>query len=280
MTGEHERDVRDPALDAAWRAQSGDAPPPALDAAILAAAHRAVKSAPARIGPGSEATWPWRWWAPLMAAAAIGAVTIGVLQLAPREPDETKAVVSDVPANARAPAAPAPTASPPAPARAAERVASPKPDTPSTAPAQPRAVDKLQDAKPAARTAPEPFPARREAAPSAGASGKADRPALAPAPARAAAAAAAEAPTDNAMRQAIPLAPASPALEKRATRHDATAVRTADEWIARIRSLLERADEAGAARELAAFRAAYPDADARLPADLRAWAASVPRAPR
>ncbi len=32
-----------------------------------------------------------------------------------------------------------------------------------------------------------------------------------------------------------------------------------------------------ARRELAAFRAAYADADARLPAELRAWAAQVPR---
>ena len=49
-------------------------------------------------------------------------------------------------------------------------------------------------------------------------------------------------------------------------------------WIERIRMLHaeQRFDEA--ARELNAFRDAYPDADARLPESLRAWAASVPRA--
>jgi len=297
MTGEHERDVRDPALDAAWRAQSGETPPPALDATILAAAHRAVKSAPARIGPGSEATWPWRWWAPLMAAAAIGAVTIGVLQLAPREPDATKAVVSDVPADAHAPAADAPAppmAAPPAPQ---------KPDAPSAAPAQPRPAERSQDAKLAARAAPQPFPARREAPPAVDATGKVERTREADRPA----AAAGEGATDNAMRQAAPAAPPAsaapaapaaslaapqeasrdagaapnrPLLEKRAMRDDATAVRTPDDWITRIRGFIDRADDAGAARELAAFRTAYADADARLPADLRAWAAGVPRAPR
>ncbi len=38
----------DPAFDAAWRAASSEAPPPALDAAILAAARRAVDAGPQR----------------------------------------------------------------------------------------------------------------------------------------------------------------------------------------------------------------------------------------
>ncbi len=96
-----ERDLRDPALDAAWRAHATDTPPPALDAAILAAAHRAVKSAPAKIGPGAQARRPWRWWTPLAAAAVIGVIAIGVLQTAPQEPDPTKAVVSDAPPRRR-----------------------------------------------------------------------------------------------------------------------------------------------------------------------------------
>jgi hypothetical protein len=47
---------------------------------------------------------------------------------------------------------------------------------------------------------------------------------------------------------------------------------TADEWIARIRALRSRGDVQGATRALADFRAAFSDADARLPADLREWA--------
>ena len=51
--------------------------------------------------------------------------------------------------------------------------------------------------------------------------------------------------------------------------------RTAESFVLRIRELHEagRLDEA--ARELVAFRKAYPDADAQLPPALRAWAATI-----
>jgi hypothetical protein len=53
------------------------------------------------------------------------------------------------------------------------------------------------------------------------------------------------------------------------------AQRTPESFVLRIRELHEagRLDEA--ARELVAFRNAYPDADAKLPPALRAWAATV-----
>ena len=53
--------------------------------------------------------------------------------------------------------------------------------------------------------------------------------------------------------------------------------RTPAAWIERIRALHaeQRFDEA--ARELNAFRDAYPDADKRLPPELSAWAASIKR---
>jgi hypothetical protein len=55
----------------------------------------------------------------------------------------------------------------------------------------------------------------------------------------------------------------------------AAALRTPESFVLRIRELHEagRLDEA--ARELVAFRNAYPDADAKLPLELRAWAATV-----
>ena len=94
--------LHDPAFDAAWRAVSSEMPPPAADAAILAAARRAVDTGPRRV---AEATRPERWWAPLAAAATIGAIAIGILQLA--APDKTAAppvIVSDMPvAPAQAP---------------------------------------------------------------------------------------------------------------------------------------------------------------------------------
>jgi pyruvate dehydrogenase E2 component (dihydrolipoamide acetyltransferase) len=107
---------RDAALDAAWQAHLRNEPPAHLDAAILAAAHRAVGSAPRA---AAEATSPQRWWMPLAAAATIGAVALGILQLAPQE---STAPVSDT-----APASTAPRERPAAVERkdAAESAAAP-----------------------------------------------------------------------------------------------------------------------------------------------------------
>ena len=95
---------RDPALESAWRAHSREAPPPELDRAILAAAHRAVGSGPqdaskAAAEAAMEATRPQRWWMPLAAAATIGVVAIGMLQLTTPEeslvaPNERVAAVA------------------------------------------------------------------------------------------------------------------------------------------------------------------------------------------
>ena len=48
-----------------------------------------------------------------------------------------------------------------------------------------------------------------------------------------------------------------------------------DAWIVRIRKLHDDGKLADAAKELVAMRAAVPDADRRLPPELRAWAATV-----
>ena len=108
-----DRDHVDPALDALLRAHSADTPPAEVDATILAAAHRAVRSAPRDAEKSVEATRPWRWWMPLAVVATIGAIAIGVLQLSPKEPDTTSTVVSDTPPAVAMPAQPA--APPPAP---------------------------------------------------------------------------------------------------------------------------------------------------------------------
>lgn len=90
----------DPALERAWRAHSRESPPPELDRAILAAAHRAVSSGPQEASKAiAEATRPQRWWMPLAAAATIGVVAIGILQLTSPEqslvaPDERVAAVA------------------------------------------------------------------------------------------------------------------------------------------------------------------------------------------
>ena len=103
MTPLPEHPERDPALDMAWREHSDETPPAALDAAILAAAHRAVVSVPRDAGKqAAEATRPQRWWMPLAAAATIGAVALGILQTLPQESPVTAPPVSDVPGRSSA----------------------------------------------------------------------------------------------------------------------------------------------------------------------------------
>lgn len=97
---------RDPRFDAAWAAASNEEPPPSLDAAILAAARREVGARPRPAeAPVPEATRPERWWFPLAAAATIGAVALGLLQIVGRDgvfDDGAPAVVSDMPPGATA----------------------------------------------------------------------------------------------------------------------------------------------------------------------------------
>jgi hypothetical protein len=88
-------DHRDPDVDAAWRAASRDLPPPALDAAIAAAARRAVGAGPKRLDA------PRAWW-PVAAAAVVAVVAIGIVEMTP--PDEV-APTQMTPAAPQAPAA-------------------------------------------------------------------------------------------------------------------------------------------------------------------------------
>lgn len=102
MTAPTDDSRRDPALEHAWRVHSSEAPSPELDRAILAAAHRAVDSRPTR----ADAMWPQRWWMPLATAATVGAVVIGMLQVAPPGQDAmAPTVVAPVPDKAPRPAA-------------------------------------------------------------------------------------------------------------------------------------------------------------------------------
>jgi hypothetical protein len=73
-------------LEAAWRVASHEEPPAALDAAIRAAARRAVDAGPARARHA-------RWW-PLAAAAAVAVIAVGIVQLTPPE-QVTPTIVAD-----------------------------------------------------------------------------------------------------------------------------------------------------------------------------------------
>ena len=301
MTHEPELPERDPQLSAAWREHATDLPSATMDAAILAAAHRAVKSAPRNAGRAAvEAARPQRWWMPLAAAATIGAVALGILQTMPPQDSITAPATGDAPARTPASAA----AAPPPPAVPAERsnvappasVAAPaKPVAKVTAPAAIAATDNVAPVPSpmAASSAPQPFPAESKA--ELAASDAKDRARMAPrlaaapvaasevAPAPPAAAAPMPESTRAAARQRNVAQPSAPtaagavALGKTAARLEAAAAPAVDvdAWIARIGKLHDEGKLADAAKELTAMRAAVPDADARLPRELRAWAATV-----
>ena len=355
MTASHRPDesLRDPVLDAAWNAHSMELPPPRIDAAILAAAHREAKARPEAVAGDDGVTHARRpapaWWG-LAAAATIGAIAFGVLQLAPSSPQQSEPIVaSDVPPAATTAApkrddaggVPAAEGPPPvtaptspvdratmaraeqlpspavqgiqAPQRKAAKVArvdpaAPEPGQPASGIAsseglrdqpagaearlQEQAATVTQEARSsseraAAMTAPPPsqepraFPssppvvAKRDGAPgapqsrpdSAKAEGNAFAGRSSPAPERAGGMAAS--PSEAAMLQRQRSADPQPLANSRPV--------TPDAWIERIRTLHDQRRLEEAARELNAFRDAFPDADARLPASLAGWAASVRR---
>jgi len=98
--------LSDPRVDAAWRALSDEAPPEALDAAIMAAARREAGAGPQKTAMPEAVADRQRWW-PFAAAATVAAIAVGVLQLATPDqvgaPAPDKAIVTDLPAPAARP---------------------------------------------------------------------------------------------------------------------------------------------------------------------------------
>ena len=227
---------------------------------------------------------------PLAAAATIGAVALGILQTIPQQDSVTTPAVSDAPAPARerarvAPSAPPSTLPPSAPRdelQEAHRNQVPAAETapialpaPAVAPAKPVAkvtappaasatgngaptqsrTAAATEVQRAATAAPQPFPAEKKA--ESAESDVKDRARM------------------TSKLAAAPEASGAVALGKTATRMDSATGIDVDAWIARIRKLHDEGRLADAAKELVAMRAAVSDADARLPRELRAWAATV-----
>ena len=243
-------DITDPVLTQLLREAADESPPAHVDAAILAEARRAVE--PARRRRGASAPL-WRWLLPLGAAAAIAAIVVSVRPLAPAAVEET---VSD--ANV--------------PAGQADQHPSVEPAAPATS-----------------ANALRPAPAKREdAAAKPQEPGSANSRSIAIAPGRAAPSEKRE--TGKATAETAPLASTQVAAAPAAatSQRDNAAVRgdaahDAAARIERIRALLRESRRDEAARELERFRAEFTDADARLPDDLRAFAAQAqtkPAAPR
>ncbi|HEY1328856.1 MAG TPA: hypothetical protein VGI14_18095 [Casimicrobiaceae bacterium] len=303
-----ERDLHDPALDTAWRKHLREEPPEPLDRTVLAAAHRAVQSGPR--AADAPAPSRWRAWVPLAVAATLGAIAFGVVQLMPHEADDTNAVTSDMPvATLRKEAAPASEPGPPpavtdqvqsaapaasSPTASEEREAARK-DTPKIAAKAERAREQEQRRQIAAAPEPQPFaPTERDKLDARAA----QAPAPAASPAAPAPAAPAPAPPSSALSDATPpaapgAAPARPLLPEGLARNGiavdrAAAVaraqsepgktataRTPDDFVREIERLRGEGRDADAALALSAFRAAFTDADSRLPESLRGWARTV-----
>ncbi|HVF64464.1 MAG TPA: hypothetical protein VNE58_10755 [Casimicrobiaceae bacterium] len=307
-----DRSDRDASLDAAWSRHSTELPPPHVDAAILAAAHREARTRPRPVADDDakdKSRGPSRTWIPLAAAATIGALAFAIVQLAPApQQDAATITATDVPRAAESPASVAQSASP-----APMTPSAPIVETPAPAP------------KITARNETERLPSRRQDAPAKQRDNRVapDVPAAAPPPQSATAAPPVAAPppppaapapmiatprpfpgaetamqepardapadTQREARQRGATAPAekfaaSPAQPRREAESSMAAAstplakaRSPQSWIERIQLLHreQRFDEA--ARELAAFRHAYEDADARLPASLHGWARSIPQ---
>jgi len=317
MTHDPDNPERDPALDAAWREHSTEMPPARLDAAILAAAHRATGSAPQPVvaqemgkrpaeveAKARAAKGPQRWWMPLAAAATIGAVALGVLQTMPQHESVIAPAVSDMPARAveHRPAMPAtqrdmlqpkekrdaattlaeadvaraPAAAAPAPAPSASGARKQ-----AARAAAPPATDRIVPPPASLAAAPQPFPAEKkvDSGESADSTDMKSRASAAPATEPAAAPPVAQysglARKDERQR-AAPAAAKAMALGKTSANSAGPAQDyDFDAWIVRIRKLHDDGKLADAANELRALRRFTPDADGRLPPELRAWAATV-----
>lgn len=288
MTAPKPDDLSDPRLDAAWRDASREEPSAALDEAIRAAARREVGAGPVAAGSEThvvrgrgatpaahvpEATRPERWWWPLAAAATIGAIAFGLLQLKPVE-NGGPSVVSDMPAPPTTPAPPPVTRTVPAAPTATGNAQAPPPRVSSETRATPPAAV-ASSARKAMADTPSAFPAAETPPPPRGepaALAKVEK-----------AGGSAERVRETAGEQATEAPVAAPAskleVRQEAARQDAApqgvaphdATLPVAEWIAKIRRLRDEGKSDEAAKELAAFRAAYPDHEQRLPPDLRNW---------
>ncbi len=299
---EHSTEMPPARLDAAILATAhraaGSAPQPVVA--------QATGKRPADAGVRTRAaTGPQRWWMPLAAAATIGAIALGIVQTMPQHESDVAPSVSDMPARAVERTAAVPEALrdmlPPkekrdAPGTLAEADAPQGPAVavlpPAASPSGARkqatkaaapAMDSVAPPPASLALAPQPFPAEKkaESGESAESTDMKIRARAAPAPESAAAPPVtqySELERKDERQRSEPLPPAAAgtmALGKTAANSATARAIDVDAWIVRIRKLHDEGKLADAAKELVALRQAVPDADSRLPSELRAWAATV-----
>jgi hypothetical protein len=244
--GTHES-VRDAAVEAAWRAASTEEPAPRADAVILAAARAEVRPQQGSARVRRATRW-WVRWQPLAAAAGVAGLAFLVAQRLPTETEHTKTF--------EAPARTTPASS-----------ARPEPDNEAGA----RGAEGASIAEPPRAMQPQSAVPAADAPP--------PRPVQAPSRMNAAVAQPSAQGSTEDLAAAHSLQSSAPLSRQQAAGISAerpmSDVLDADDWVHRIVTLHEAGNLPAAADELRAFRRAYPDADARLPADLRQWASSV-----
>jgi hypothetical protein len=319
--------LRDPVLDAVWKAHSTELPPPRIDAAILAAAHREARARPRAIGDDdefAEARAPSHAWWGFAAAATIGAIAFGVVQMAPPPaPPDVPVAASDVPAAPAPERRKEPPSATPAPKAASEAAPPATPAAPTAKVSVQREPSRERQTTPPSAAADKLTATAPSSAPSTGQVVRKPAPAQEPVvasnagPAPAAPRAFPAEPESKQETDAIAqdrgnaralakesaaLAPAMPSpkavtapaagaamarVDESSARADgkrrdeaaATPPLAPDAWVTKIVALMNAGLRDDAARELRAFRNAYPDADNRLPLSLRDWAATVKRDP-
>jgi hypothetical protein len=267
-----ESELHDAKLTALYREDAQQMPSPAADAAILAAARRAVGAGPQR----RPLLLRQRWLTPLLAAATVAVIAIGIVRIVP--PEE---IASPGAERFRAPA----PASAPTPAPATAPAAEPAPATAASAPAKaaaredrPARLKQRQVAReaadsgfvpapPAAPAPPRSIAAALEATAERAPAARYEAPAAAPA-------AATPPPPALAAAQSAPSAPAAAgamvarkSLAAPMPSQDASVTRDPVKWINAIRELRNAGRRDDVARELAEFKRRYPDYE--LPVDLR-----------
>lgn len=283
-------DPRDPSIDAAYRASARDEPPPALDARILAAAHRAVEARPAPI----RRSFAQRWRIPVALAATVvlsATVTLMVYESERAPPIPEELSPGQFREDRAAPEAAAGRDAPDKESEAREGKLPALQERPrrESAPAVPRlgtpadedVPRQLRSQKPdrtmsnEAKSAPAPFPAEpaRPAAPPAaeaprakdgveGLTKKREVPGAASAPA-----AEAETAPSITRERAFIDRPAGRAERDASAGAAQSALRSPEDWIAEIRRMRQAGRTDDANRLLAEFRERFPDQP--LPEDLR-----------
>jgi hypothetical protein len=129
MSNREREDLReagqDAALERAWRDGSTEQPSARVDAAILAAAHKAAAdrnripaATPARVTPLQR----WSRWAPMAAAATVAGLAFVLVQTLPRDPDQAPPPAAQESAKSAAPAGALPPAATPPPSAARQEL--------------------------------------------------------------------------------------------------------------------------------------------------------------